>query len=174
METKNSTLETIHSRVSVRSYTEQPVSEEDLLTLVKAAMAAPSGKDVRPWEFIVLRDRKKLDTLAEALPYAKMLAGATAAIVVCGNNDISNGGSFYWYLDCSAAAQNILLAAQSLGLGAVWTAAYPYQERMIPVKRTLKLPENIMPLCVIPIGYPRKEHKPKDKYNPDKIHFDGY
>lgn len=171
---KNDTLKTIHSRKSVRSYSEKPVSNDELLTLVKAGMAAPTGKNVQPWEFVILTDREKLDSLAEVLPYAKMLKGASSAIVVCGNDDTENGGSFYWYLDCSAAAQNILLAAESMGLGAVWTAAYPYEDRMSPVSETLELPLNIKPLCVIPIGYPRTESKPKDKFKAEKIHYNKF
>ena len=106
-------------------------------------MAAPSGKDVRPWEFIVVSDRAKLDSMAAALPYAKMLTQARNAIIVCGDSVRSS----YWYLDCSAAAQNILLAAESLGLGAVWTAAYPYEDRMQVVRKYINLPDNILPLC---------------------------
>lgn len=174
MEQKNMTLETIHSRKSVRSYSEKPVSEENLITLVKAGMAAPTGKDRRPWEFVIITERASLDVLASKLPYAKMLTAASSAIVVCGNDNIENGGSPYWYLDCSAAAQNILLAAESLGLGAVWTAAYPYEERMQPVAEVLNLPDNIKPLCVIPIGYPRTEQKTKDKFNKAKIHINKW
>ena len=95
-----------------------------------AAMSAPSGRDRRPWEFVVVTERPALDSLAAALPYAKMLTAAPCAIVVCGAPECQS----YWYLDCSAAAQNVLLAAQSLGLGAVWTAAYPYEERMSAVR----------------------------------------
>lgn len=99
-------------------------------------MSAPSGKDVRPWEFVVVSDRAKLDSMAAALPYAKMLTQARNAIIVCGDS----ARSFYWYLDCSAAAQNILLAAESMGLGAVWTAAYPYEDRMEVVRKYTHLP----------------------------------
>ncbi|HIS34553.1 MAG TPA: nitroreductase family protein [Candidatus Avirikenella pullistercoris] len=168
--TENTTLTTIHNRKSVRSYTEQAVSQEDLTTLVKAGMAAPSGMDRRPWEFVIVTDREKLNAMADTLPYAKMLTSSPAAIVVCGNNDEGNGGSSYWYLDCSAATQNILLAAEAMGLGAVWTAAYPYEERMAPVKEILELPGYILPLSVIPVGYPNGEFKAKEKYNPAKIH----
>ncbi len=171
---ENQTLKTIHSRKSVRLYSERSVTKEQLLELVKAGMAAPSGMDIRPWEFIILTERLVMDTLAQKLPYAKMLTQVNAAIVVCGNNDKQNGGSSYWYLDCSAATQNILLAAESMGLGAVWTAAYPYEERMNPIKNILKLPENIQPLCVIPIGYPKQEGSPKNKFNAKKIHYNEF
>ncbi|MFI3267674.1 MAG: nitroreductase family protein [Rikenellaceae bacterium] len=172
--TKNSTLDTIHNRKSVRSYTEQQISDEELLTLVKAGMAAPSGKNVQPWELLIVKDRAKLDYLAGVLPYAKMLKGASAAIVVCGNDDIENGGSSYWQVDCSAVTQNILLAAESMGIGAVWTATYPYAERMEPVAEVFGLPSNIKSLCVIPLGYPAKEGTAKNKYKEEKVHFDKW
>lgn len=159
-------IENIMSRKSVRKYLPKPVEKEKVQTLLKAGMAAPSGKDVRPWEFVVVTDRAALDSMAAALPYAKMLTGAPMAIVVCGDTTRSS----YWYLDCSAATQNILLAAEALELGAVWTAAYPYDDRMAVVSRYTALPEHIKPLCVIPVGYPAMPHSPKDKWDASKVH----
>lgn len=161
---------TIMSRKSVRSYEDKAVEAEKMDVLLRAGMAAPSGKDQRPWEFIVVRDRAILDSMAAALPYAKMLKNVQQAIVVCGDSTKSS----YWYLDCSAATQNILLAAEALGLGAVWTAAYPYQDRMDVVIRNTNLPANILPLCVIPVGYPAKDSQPKDKYDAAHIHQDRF
>ena len=124
--TGNAALDNIFERKSVRTYLNKGVEKEKIDLMLRAGMSAPSGKDVRPWEFVVVSDRAKLDSMAAALPYAKMLTQARNAIIVCGDS----ARSFYWYLDCSAAAQNILLAAESMGLGAVWTAAYPYEDRM--------------------------------------------
>ncbi|MDR0560265.1 MAG: nitroreductase family protein [Prevotellaceae bacterium] len=162
----NNTVKNIHARKSVRKYTEQKVSEEDLLLLVKAGMAAPTGKNMKPWHFITVRNRETLDTMSEQLPYAKMLRNVSAAIVVCGDTQKSQ----YWYLDCSAATQNILLAAESVGFGAVWTAAYPYEDRIAAVNACLNIPEGIVPLCVIPVGYPQGTEKPKDKWDETKYH----
>ncbi len=121
--------------------------------------------------FYVVTQREVLDTLGEQLPYAKMLAQAQAAIVVCG--DMEKAGNLidkgYWVQDCSAATQNILLAAESIGLGAVWTASYPYDDRTKVVIKALDLPENHIPLNVIPIGYPTGEDVPKDKWKPENI-----
>ncbi len=163
-------IETIYARKSVRKYLDKPVEEEKLHTLLRAGMAAPSGKDQRPWHFILVQDRAVLDSMAAGLPYAKMLKDVRQAIVVCGDTTISS----YWYLDCSAATQNILLAAEALGLGAVWTAAYPYQDRMEVVIKHAALPQNILPLCVIPVGYPAIPHSPKDKYDTTKIHLNKF
>lgn len=163
-------IENILSRKSVRKYLAKPVEKEKVQLLLKAAMAAPSGKDTRPWEFVVVTDRVALDSMAAALPYAKMLTGTPVAIVVCGDTTKSS----YWYLDCSAAAQNILLAAEALGLGAVWTAAYPYDDRMDVVSKHTILPQHVKPLCVIPVGYPAMPHSPKDKWDETKIHENKY
>lgn len=122
-------------------------------------------KDIRPWEFVLVTDRVALDSMAAALPYAKMLTQARYAIVVCG--DVAQ--SSYWYLDCSAAAQNILLAAEAQGLGAVWTAAYPYEDRIRVVRKYTELPGNIVPLCVIPFGYPATAQEPKQKFDEKKF-----
>lgn len=177
-ETKAQTvLANIFARKSVRSYTDQPVSREQLDTLVRAAMAAPTGKDMRPWKFVVIDDTATMHRLAEQLPYAKMLTEATAAVVVCGDLSVVDGDgkpSTNWPYDCSAATENLLLAAEAMGLGAVWTAAYPYDERVAAVKSALSLPTHIVPLNVIPLGYPKGDPQPKDKYNEDNVHYNGW
>ena len=163
-------LENIAERKSVRKYLNKSVEEDKIDAILKAGMAAPSGMDRRPWDFIVVTNRGALDSMAAKLPYAKMLAEAPLAIVVCGDTTLSS----YWYLDCSAATQNVLLAAEALGLGAVWTAAYPYADRIDVVRQNTGLPENIMPLCVIPIGYPDGPQKAKNKFDPKRVHRDMY
>lgn len=167
----NETLETIHNRKSVRHFTDAPVSKAQLELLVRAGMAAPTAVNRQPWAFYAVTDRAILDKLSEQLPYAKMLTQAQAAIVVCG--DMDRAGNLkdkgYWVHDCAAATENILLAAESIGLGAVWTATYPYDDRTIAVIKELNLPEKHIPLNVIPIGYPTGEDVPKDKWNPDYL-----
>ncbi len=163
-------MENIFSRKSVRDYTDQEVSKETLELLVKAGMAAPSGKNVQPWSFVIVSDRQVLDKMAEGLIYAKMLKKARHAIIVCGDADKSS----YWYLDCSAASQNILLAIEAMGLGGVWTAAYPYDDRIQVVRDAVGLPKNIIPLNVIPVGHPKGMQNAKDKWDPEKVHWDKY
>lgn len=167
----NETLEIIHTRKSVRHFTDQPVSKEQIETLVKAGMAAPTAVNRQPWVFYVVTEREILDTLSQQLPYAKMLTQAQAAIVVCGNMETAGNlkDEGYWVQDCSAATQNILLAAESIGLGAVWTASYPYDDRTKAVIKELNLPETHIPLNVIPIGYPTGEDMPKNKWKAENI-----
>lgn len=170
-------LNNIFSRKSVRSFTKQSVSREQLDTLLRAAMAAPTGRDMRPWKFIVIDNKSLLLELNEQLPYAKMLTEASAAIAVCGDlsvTDKEGKPSTNWTFDCSAATENLLLAAEAMGLGAVWTGVHPYEDRLNAVSKVLKLPKHIVPLNLIPIGYPQGSPQPKDKYNPDNIHYNQW
>lgn len=170
-------LHNILQRKSVRAYTDRAVSHEQLDTLIRAAMAAPTGRDMRPWKFVVIDNKEALAALSEQLPYAKMLPEAAAAIVVCGDLSVTDDKgqpSTNWTFDCSAATENLLLAAEAMGLGAVWTGVYPYEERQTAVSQALQLPEHIIPLNLIPIGYPKGDPQPKDKYNADNVHFNGW
>ena len=170
-------FQNILNRKSVRAYTDRAVSREQLDTLLRAAMAAPTGRDMRPWKFVVIDDKEALAKLAGQLPYAKMLPEAAAAIVVCGDLSVTDDKgqpSTNWTFDCSAATENLLLAAEAMGLGAVWTGVYPYEERQTAVSQALQLPEHIIPLNLIPIGYPKGDPQPKDKYDADNVHFNGW
>ncbi len=172
--TMSDTLQTIHNRKSVRKYTEQAVPKEKIDVLLKAAMAAPSSKNNQPWSFYVITNKAMLVKLSEQLPFAKMLAKAPLAIIVCGDNTkgVTNPEqSLNWALDCSAASQNLLLAAEAEGLGAVWTGVFPYSDRVNAVQEALQLPEYIIPLNIIPVGYPDGEQLPKDKFNLDVINW---
>ena len=166
----------IMTRTSIRSYTGETISRETLLKLAKAGTAAPSARNVQPWDVIIVTDRQKLDALCAALPYAKMLDKAAAAFVVCGNPHKDEYiAKLHWTEDCAAVTENILLAVHSLGLGAVWTGVYPQEDRIAPTRRILGIPEPIIPLNVIPVGViAGKVPTPKDKYNPAVIHFDGW
>jgi nitroreductase len=164
------TIDTIMNRKSVRSYERGKISQQDFDIILKAAMAAPSAMNVQPWAFVVVDDYKTLDLLASKLPYAKMLKEASAAIIVCGKSDDKN----FWITDCSAATENILLAVEDLGLGAVWTAVYPDQEKIDSVKKLFSIPEEFTPLNVIPVGKPKGETKPKNKYDAGKIHINKW
>ncbi len=172
---KPDVLTVIHQRKSVRTYTSEPVTMDELNMLVKAGFAAPSAGNRGPWEFIIVTDRAKLDAIA-TIPTARALGKAPAAIVVCGNpaNFLPGDAADMWIEDCSAATQNILLAAEGSGLGAVWLGFYPLKDRMAIVTKTLNLPPEIIPLCVISIGRPTGAEKPKDKFDAKKIHLQDW
>lgn len=169
----NPALQTIISRKSVRHFTEKQVSRTDLEKLVKAGMSAPTAMNSQPWAFIIIDEKEILDYLAEDLPYAKMLFQATSAIVVCGDMTKALPGvaKDFWIQDCSAATENILIAAEGLGLGAVWTGVYPIEENIKTVRENLEIPEEIIPLCVIPVGYPTGVDKPKNKWKKENVHW---
>ncbi len=164
---ENPTIKSIHQRASVRSYTTKAVAKDDLMELVKAGMAAPSAMNKQPWEFVIIENRATLNKLGEIKP---PVAKAPAAIVVLGNTRVSGS----WMLDCSAVTENILLAATSMGIGTVWTGAYGNVKFEKLLKETLGLPDGVMPLSVIAVGYADGEVKPKNKYDEKKVHFEKY
>ncbi len=161
-------IDTILNRCSIRKYTEQNIKEEDINTLLRAGFAAPCSKDSRCWHFIVLDDKEIMTSLGQNLTYAHMLEYANKAILVCAEREKA---PLCWSLDCSAASENILLAAESLGIGACWTAVYPYKDREEVVRKNMPdIPLDVEILCIIPLGYPAKEKRIKEKYDISKIH----
>lgn len=173
---KNAAIETIMTRTSIRSFTDQAVANETVETLLRAGMAAPTAVNAQPWHFVVVNERAKLDELAGTNRHGDMLRQAPLAIVVCGNMEkaMKGPGQAFWIQDCSAATENILLAAHALGLGAVWTGCYPIEERVATVSEVLGLPETIVPLCVIVMGYPNENPQPKDKWKPENVSYNMF
>jgi len=169
-------LNNILERTSIRSYLDKSVEEEKIEKLLRAGMAAPTSKNKQPWHFVVVTDKSLLQKLAEASPRAAMAAKAPLAIVVCGNMTKALDGDArdFWIQDCSAASENILLAATGMGLGAVWTGAYPAKERYTAVSEVLGLPETLIPLNTIVIGYPDGDVTPKDKWKESNISYNMY
>lgn len=169
-------LNTILKRTSIRSYENKTVEKEKIEKLLRAGMAAPTAMNKQPWHFVVITDKGQLQKLSEANPYAAMAAKAPLAIVVCGDmNKAADGNAReFWIQDCSAATENILLAATGMGLGAVWTGTYPSKERCADVAKVLGLPESLIPLNTIVIGYPDADVSPKDKWNTENISYNTY
>lgn len=173
---ESAVLNNIATRVSVRSYLDKPIEEAKIEQLLRAGMAAPTAMNKQPWHFVVITERTQLEALAGSNPHAGMLAKAPLAIAVCGdmNKAIEGPARDFWIQDCSAATENILLAAHALGLGAVWTGAYPSQERCQTIAEVLGLPETLIPLNIIIIGYPNGTNEPKDKWKPENISYNRY
>ena len=170
----NEAIKNIMTRTSIRKYTDQPVSKTDIETLLRAGMAAPTAVNRQPWHFVAVTDKAKLKELSGGR--GGMLEQCALAIVVCGNMEktMQGKGQEFWIQDCSAATENILLAAHALGLGAVWTGGYPMEERVASISKALKLPETIIPLCTIVIGYPAESPTPKDKWKPENISYNEF
>ena len=175
-DTSEVVLNNILERTSVRSYLEKSVEEEKIEKLLQAGMAAPTAVNKQPWHFVVVTEKSLLQKLSEANPHAKMVAKAPLAIVVCGDMTKALDGNAreFWVQDCSAASENILLAATGLGLGAVWTGTYPSEERCAAVSEVLGLPESLTPLNTIAIGYPDGDVTPKDKWKESNISYNMY
>lgn len=162
----------IMTRTSIRAYTDKEVSEEQIDTLMRAAMAAPTAANKQPWRFIVIKDRETLDFISGNFNSMGMAKDASVAVVACGDLDstLEGDGQDYWIQDVSAATENLLLAAHAIGLGAVWCGIYPMPDRVSEFSKLLELPQNIIPLACICIGYPESDTDPKDKWHPEYIH----
>lgn len=169
-------LDNIATRTSIRDYDGRPVEKAKIEKMLRAAMAAPTAMNKQPWHFVVVDQRATLDALSEANPHAKMIKKASLVIVVCGDMDktIEGGGRDFWIQDASAATENLLLAAHAMGLGAVWTGAYPAVDRCKAIAEVLSLPDNIVPLCMVVIGYPAESPQPKDKWKEENISYNVF
>ncbi len=174
----NTLIDTILNRKSTRSYTDKPISDEDIKTLLSAGMSAPSAMNLQPCEFLVITDKEILKGASKIHPFVKMAENAAAAIVVCGdlNKYAERFEAFkgYWVQDASAATENILLAAEALGIGAVWTGLYPVENICNKAINFFNLPENIIPLNIIVLGYPSQKTPAGDRWNPEKVHINKF
>jgi nitroreductase len=166
-------LEAILSRRSIRKYEDRPIATATLEELIKYAMYAPSAVNKQPWHFVILNDRRILKSITEFHPHAQMLANAPAAILVCGDDLLAHTPA-YWPVDCSAATQNLLLAAHAMGLGAVWLGIYPRVERISAMAELLDLPEHIHPFSLISLGYTLEPPRIPDRYKKERIHFNKW
>ena len=164
-------IDNLFGRRSIRRYTGQEVTEAQVELLLQAAMAAPSAGNRQPWHWLVIRDQAMREALAATHPYAGMLPQAAVCIVPCGEPARSfPDRSDYWIQDLSAATENLLLAAHGLGLGAVWCGVYPVAERVDAARELLGIPEGVIPLCFVAIGYPAESKEPRTQYNVQRVH----
>jgi nitroreductase len=167
------TLTAINTRRSVRKFNNKPVSDEVIEKILRAAMQAPSAGNEQPWHFIVVKDKEVLKQLAAAYSSYKMCDKAQLAMVCCGDLGLAKHGEF-WIQDVAAATQNILLAVRDEELGAVWLGVHPREERIEKINNILKIPENIVPLDIIAIGYSDVEQEYIDRYQKERIHYDAW
>ncbi len=167
-------IDIILSRRSIRQFTDEPVDQETLILLLKAAMSAPTACNSQPWEFIVVTEQATLDCIRGKLLFARY--NAPAAIVVCGNLSIANNSAArdHWIQDCSAATENILIAAAGMGLGAVWIGVYPYPSKIKPLAEALGIPENVIPLSMIYVGHPAEKREPRTQFDEHKVYWQYY
>ena len=167
----NSQLDFLFARRSVRHYRHEDVSEDLIRDLLEAAMAAPSAVAKDPWEFLVVRRRETLAQIAAGLPNGKMLEQAAAGLVVCGDLSRAHDAQLSYLLqDCSAAIENLLLAATALGLGACWLGVHPREDRVQHLRNLLQIPEHVVPVSAIAIGWPAEYPDPRTRYWDSVVH----
>jgi len=162
-------MEAIRTRRSTRAFTQEKVPDEQVKQIIEAGMYAPSAGNQQPWQFITITDKNILKKVPGTHPYATMVPQVSVAILVCGDTSLEKFKG-YWVQDCAAATQNMLLAAHALGLGAVWTGVYPRQERVEGFRKLCKLPSHVVPLALLPIGYPAQKSGTAQRFKEDRIH----
>ncbi|MDQ7784453.1 MAG: nitroreductase family protein [Desulfomonilaceae bacterium] len=165
-------MQAILTRRSIRKYTSEPVSDEQVTELLKAAMSAPTAGN-QPWHFVVVRDRAALDSITRFHPHAEMLKQASVAISISGDPTVETLKG-RWLLDCAAATENILIAANALDLGACWVGIYPVEERIKALRNLLGIPEHVIPLSMVSLGHPGEKKDPPDRFRPERIHYDTW
>lgn len=166
-------LNYILDRRSIRRFTKQKISEEQILGMLTAAMFAPSAVNRQPWHYVVIDDRSLMDKIMEVHPHARMLQSASHAIVVCGDEVLQHDDG-YWVVDCGAATQNLLLAAHTLGLGACWVGLHPREERKRAFSKLLNLPSRIKPFALVALGYPDEKKRRPDRFHAEKVRYNGW
>ena len=166
-------MDPVLSRTTIRDYTDERVSDESVEMLLRAAMAAPSAEDERPWHFLVIRDRQIREKIPGIHRFAHMVPNASVAVLVCGDKTLQKARGF-WVQDCAAATENILIEAQQLELGAVWLGVYPIEGRVEGLRRLLGIPDHVIPFALVALGYPAESAKAATKYDPSRVHVDRW
>ena len=166
-------MDPVLSRRSIRKYTSEQVTREQLMLLLRAAMAAPSADDERPWHFIVVTEYDVRSRIPDIHPFAHVAVDAPAVIIVCGDESLQKMQGF-WVQDCAAATENILIEAQQLGLGTVWLGIFPVEGRVEGFRRLLDIPDNIIPFSLIVIGYPGEYREPAERFDESRLHFNRW
>ncbi|NHI84099.1 MAG: nitroreductase family protein [Candidatus Thorarchaeota archaeon] len=167
--------EAILKRRSIREFKSEALPSNAIDSLLRAAMAAPSAGDQRPWQFIVVTKREGIDAIIEAYPYAKVIKNAPAAIVVCFDRTLEKYKG-YWTMDCSAAVENMLIAAAGMGLGSLWLSVYPEEKyhNLEILHEELNIPTTAIPFCIVPVGYIAKEPEAREKFDSSRIHHEKW
>lgn len=169
-------LDVIKTRVSVRHFTGEKLTDAQIDTILRAGMSAPTAVNKQPWAFVVVDDPETLMLLSDTLKSSRIENGASHAIAVCGNMQkaLEGEGQGYWVEDTSAATENMLLAAHAMGLGGLWVGVYPISERVKSVSEILGLPNHIIPMCLVVLGYPNEQPEVKDKFLQENIHYNKW
>lgn len=167
-------MKEIINRRSIRKYEDKPVDDMQIQKLLRAAMYAPSAGNEKPWHFIVIKDRDNLNKITTFHPFTQMLKEAPLAILVCADTSNIKYDGAYWIQDIAASVQNILLQGESMGLGTCWCGVYPRQELVDGMSKLFNLPENIKPVSIIAVGHPAEKREVKERFDPDRVHYENW
>lgn len=167
-------MKEIITRRSIRKYEDKPVDDMQIQKLLRAAMYAPSAGNEKPWHFIVIKDRDNLNKITTFHPFTQMLKEAPLAILVCADTSNIKYDGAYWIQDIAASVQNILLQGESMGLGTCWCGVYPRQELVDGMSKLFNLPENIKPVSIIAVGHPAEKREVKERFDPDRVHYENW
>lgn len=169
-------MDVILTRRSIRKYNDKEISDETIKKLIDAAVSAPSAGNQQPWHFIILdakEDKDAVSKIQKIHPNTKFISDSNKLILVCGDLNLEKFKG-YWILDCSAATQNILLAARALGLGSCWCGVYPRDDRIKNFKKLFDLPESVIPFSLISLGYTSEKQEKVDRYNEERVHYNKW
>lgn len=167
-------MKEIYSRRSIRKFKDQPVEDELIHKMLRAAMYAPSAGNEKPWHFIVVKDRGKLNEITTFHIHTQMLKEAPLAIIACADTSITKYKGVFWIQDMAASIQNILLQGEALGLGTCWCGVYPIEGLVEGVSKLLNLPDHIKPVSIIAAGYPAEQREVRERYDQDRVHYDNW
>lgn len=167
-------MKEIISRRSIRKYEDKPVDDEKIQKLLRAAMYAPSAGNEKPWHFIVVKNKAKLNEITTFHPYTQMLKEAPLAILVCVDTSNLKYGGAFWVQDIAASIQNILLQGEAMGLGTCWCGVYPIEKLVDEVSKLFILPEHIKPVSIVAVGYPAEQREVGERYNTDRVHYENW
>lgn len=167
-------MKEIFNRRSIRKFQDRPVEDELIQKMLRAAMYAPSAGNEKPWQFIVIKDREKLNEITTFHKYTQMLKEAPLAILVCADQSNLKYNGVFWPQDIAACTQNILLEGTHLGLGTCWCGVYPLENEMARLREMFDIPQHFMPASLVAVGYPGEEREVRERYNPDRIHYDKW
>lgn len=166
-------MDAVLTRMNIRSYSQKAVSQASVRSLLQAAMAADSAGDGRPWHFLVIEDAGIREQMPRMHPFGHIILQAPVAVVVCGDETLQKYPGF-WVQDCAAATENILIGAQTIGLGGAWLRIYPVEGRIQSLRKLLALPADVIPFSLVPIGYPLEQNAPNARYDESRVHIDRW
>lgn len=166
-------FDALFNRRSIRKYTRQEIDKESIIKIIEAGMYAPSAANKQPWHFIVFKEQSTIQSIIDVHPNAAMLKGAAAGILVCFDEKLQHDDG-YGVIDCSAATQNMLLAAHGMGIGACWVGIYPRNNRVETLGKLFKLPEHVVPFSVISLGYPGSTPNKPERLKPERINYESW